>query len=173
MASKQRIELPSFDLNAKPLDSLDIEERPPPIVKLVDTQHHAQLSTTIVMDNPLEFNLAYILKMHAISEKLNEIYVANVRWQHQHTIVSFSSPHRFHEVNLRIWKDTWMNIYPAKYLMCVFMSSLIIITKRSIFSCYWICDTPIIQQLSSFFPNVSYYIGVIVRWWSILWHNFN
>ena len=34
MALGQRIEPLSVDLNAKPLDSLDVDERPPPIVKL-------------------------------------------------------------------------------------------------------------------------------------------
>ena len=53
----QRIELPSFDLNAKLLDSLDIDERPPPIVKLAVAQHHAHLLVAFLMDNPLEFNL--------------------------------------------------------------------------------------------------------------------
>ena len=89
MALGQRIEPPSFDLNAKPLDSLDVDERPPPIVKLADAQHHAQLLATFFMDNPLEFTPANVMKLQAISEKLNKIYVANLKWQHQWTIDSF------------------------------------------------------------------------------------
>ena len=41
MALGQRIKPPSFDLHAKPLDSLDFDERLAPIMKLADVQHHA------------------------------------------------------------------------------------------------------------------------------------
>ena len=43
----QRIKPTSFNLNAKPLHPLEVDERPPPIVKLVDAQHHAQLLDTL------------------------------------------------------------------------------------------------------------------------------
>lgn len=46
MALGQRIEPLSFDLNVEPLDSLDVDERAPPIMKLAYDQHHAQLLTT-------------------------------------------------------------------------------------------------------------------------------
>ena len=45
----ERIEPPSFDLNAEPLDSLDVDERPQPITKLAYSQHHAQLLATFFM----------------------------------------------------------------------------------------------------------------------------
>ena len=48
MALGQRLKPPSFDLNAGLLNSLDVEERPPPIVKYVDAQHHAQLLAIIL-----------------------------------------------------------------------------------------------------------------------------
>ena len=38
MALGQTIEPPNFDLNMEPLGSLDVDERPPLIVKLVDPQ---------------------------------------------------------------------------------------------------------------------------------------
>ena len=44
MALEQSVEQQSFDLNAKPLDSLDVDEKPPLIVKLA----YAQLSTTFL-----------------------------------------------------------------------------------------------------------------------------
>ena len=63
----QRIEPPSFDLNAEPLDSLAVDERPPPSVKLANAQHHAQLfATFLFMDNPLEFTIIEVIKLHAI-----------------------------------------------------------------------------------------------------------
>ena len=40
MALVQRIEPPSLDLNAKHLDSLDVDDRPPRVVKLANAQHH-------------------------------------------------------------------------------------------------------------------------------------
>ena len=62
---------------------LDVDERPPPIVRLVDAQHHAQLLATFFMDNPFEFTPIDVMKLQAILEKLNEIYVANLKWKHQ------------------------------------------------------------------------------------------
>jgi hypothetical protein len=64
MALGQRMESSSFDLNAKPLDSLDVDERPPPIMKLANTH-------------------AYVTKLRAKPEKLNKIYVANLKWQYE------------------------------------------------------------------------------------------
>jgi hypothetical protein len=63
MALGQRIEPLSFDLNAKPLDSLDIDERPPPIVKLTNAQHLVQLLAIFFMDNPLDFTPTYVMKL--------------------------------------------------------------------------------------------------------------
>ena len=38
MVLGQRIEARSFNLNVEPLDSLDVDERPLPIVRLADVQ---------------------------------------------------------------------------------------------------------------------------------------
>lgn len=57
------------------------------------------------------------------------------------------SPHRFHERNLHICKDTWkwylFYMCVAKSLMFVSMKHLVNMTKRSNLSYYWICE-PII-----------------------------
>ena len=53
--SIQRIKPPSFDLNVEPLDSLDVDERPPLTGKLAKSQHHAQFLVTIFMNNQLQF----------------------------------------------------------------------------------------------------------------------
>ena len=63
IALGQRIKLPSFDLNAKLMDALDVNERPPPIVKLLNVQHHAQLLATFFMDNPVGVTPTYIMKL--------------------------------------------------------------------------------------------------------------
>jgi hypothetical protein len=49
MALGRRIETPSFDLNAEPIDSFDVDERLQLIMKLAYTQHHAQLLATFYM----------------------------------------------------------------------------------------------------------------------------
>ena len=85
-----RIEPLSFDLNTKPSDYLDVDKRPSPsIVKLANAQPHAQLLATFLMDNPLQFTPPYVTKQHATLEKLNKIFVANMKWQHQRPIDSF------------------------------------------------------------------------------------
>jgi hypothetical protein len=71
------------------LDALDVDERPPPIMKLADAQHHAQLLATSLMNNPLEFTHANVMKLQAISKKLNKIFVVKLKWQHQQNIDSF------------------------------------------------------------------------------------
>ena len=53
--------------------------RPPPIVKLADAQHYSCLFATLLMDNPLEIALANVMKLQAILEKLNKIFVANLK----------------------------------------------------------------------------------------------
>ncbi len=67
MAWEYIIEPPSFDLNAKLLDFLDVDERPPPIVKLAYAQHYACFLAILLMDEPFEFTRACIMKLQAIS----------------------------------------------------------------------------------------------------------
>ena len=87
-ALRQRIKPASLDLTTETVNPLDVDERPPPIVKLTDAQQHAQLIATFFMDNSLDFTPANLMKLHGILEKLNKIYVANLKWQHQWTIYS-------------------------------------------------------------------------------------
>jgi hypothetical protein len=89
MASGQRIEPTSLDLTAETVNPVDVDERPPPILKLTDAQQHAQLLATYSMENSLDFTPADLIKLQGILEKLNKIYVANLKWQHQWTIDSF------------------------------------------------------------------------------------
>jgi hypothetical protein len=85
----QRIEPASLDLTVETVNPLDVDERPPPTVKLTDAQQYAQLLATFFMDNSLDFTPANMMKLQGILEKLNKIYVANLKWQHQRTIYSF------------------------------------------------------------------------------------
>lgn len=64
------------------MDSID-DERPPPIVKLAHAHHQAQFLATFFMDKTLENTHAYIMKLEVISQKLNKIFVINLKWQHQ------------------------------------------------------------------------------------------
>jgi hypothetical protein len=54
------------------------------------------------MDNSLDFTPANLIKLQGILEKLNKIFVANLKWQHQRLFIPSSSPHRFSEENLHI-----------------------------------------------------------------------
>jgi hypothetical protein len=89
MALGQIIEPASLYLIAKTVNPLDVDERPSPIVKLTDAQQHAQLLATFFMENSLDFTPADMMKSQGILEKLNKIYVANLKWKHQQTIDSF------------------------------------------------------------------------------------
>ena len=79
MALGQNIKPPSLDLDVEFLDSLNVKERPSLIVKLADDQHHAQLLATLCMDNSLEFPPTNVMELHAILEKLNKIYVIDLK----------------------------------------------------------------------------------------------
>ena len=85
MALGQRIEPVSLDLIVETVNPLDVDQRPPPIVKLTD----AQLLATFFMDNSLDLTPAYLMKLQGILQKLNKIFVANLKWQHHRTIDSF------------------------------------------------------------------------------------
>jgi hypothetical protein len=76
-------------LTAETVNPLDIDERPPPIMKLTDAQQHAQLLATFFMDNSLDFTPIDPMKLQGMLEKLNKIFVANLKWQHQRTVDSF------------------------------------------------------------------------------------
>jgi hypothetical protein len=49
-------------------------KKPPPIVKMADAQHHAQLLVALFMDNPVEFNHVNVMKQRAIVAKLNKFF---------------------------------------------------------------------------------------------------
>ena len=53
MALGQWIEAPSFDIDAKLFDYLDVDERPPPIVKLANAHHHTRLLATYFYEQPI------------------------------------------------------------------------------------------------------------------------
>ena len=47
-----------------------VDENSPLIMKLAIAQHHDQLLAMFVMDNPWEFNIANVKKLHAISSDI-------------------------------------------------------------------------------------------------------
>jgi hypothetical protein len=81
--------LGTLDLTAETVNPLDVDERPQSIVKLMDAQQYGQLLATFFMDNSLDFTPTYLMKLQGILKKLNKIFVANLKWQHQRTIYSF------------------------------------------------------------------------------------
>jgi hypothetical protein len=48
MALGQRIEPTSLDLIVETVNPLDVDERPPPIVKMMDAQQHAHILATLL-----------------------------------------------------------------------------------------------------------------------------
>jgi hypothetical protein len=48
MALGQRLEPTSLDITAETVKPLDVDERPPPIVKLMDAQQHAHILATFL-----------------------------------------------------------------------------------------------------------------------------
>ena len=78
-----------MDLTAETVNPLDVDERPPSIVKLTDAQQRAQLLATFFINNSLDFTPIDLMKLQGMLEKLNKIYVANLKWQHQRTNDSF------------------------------------------------------------------------------------
>ena len=64
MTLGHRIEPITYDLNAKCLVSLDVDDRPPPIMKLAHAQHHTQLLATFFYGQPIQ---AYYCKCNEIA----------------------------------------------------------------------------------------------------------
>ena len=55
------------------------------------------------------------MKLHALSKKLNTIFVTNLKWQHQETMDSFSestqiSSEKFAYLQTDLKKQIWKNI---------------------------------------------------------------
>ena len=69
------------------------------------------LLSYIFYGQPIKVYSYIPLKLHAILKKLNELFVANLKWQHQQLMIPSSIPQRFHERNLHICKHIWKNIY--------------------------------------------------------------
>ena len=66
MALGQRKEPPSFDLNEEPSNSLDVDERPPPIMRSTYA-HQTQLLATFFDEQPIRVCSRYVMKPQAIS----------------------------------------------------------------------------------------------------------
>ena len=71
------------------MDSLDVDENPPLIMKLVDAQHHAQLLAITSMPNQLDFTPTNVMKLHAILQKPHKIFVVDLKCQYRQLIDSF------------------------------------------------------------------------------------
>ena len=63
----------------EPLDSLDVDERPPPVVKGADAQHHAYLLATFLMDNSLEFTLGRSMRCGPMVSNVQSTMVVGLR----------------------------------------------------------------------------------------------
>ena len=124
------------------------------------------MTSHIFYGDLLEFTHVDVVKLHAILEKLNNIFVVDLKWQHQWTFDSFSKSTYIswdkiflflttYDIMfiLYIWKNTYFLICFLFHIKC-----LVIMTKRHSLSYCWICDTLIIQRFSHF-PNMWYLKG--------------
>ena len=96
-----------------------------------------------------------------------EYFVASLKWQHQRSIDSSSSPYKLNMKNLHICNDIWKDIYfeyVTKYLMRFSWSTSLLWQRGCNLSDYWICDTFKIQWFSCSL-NVSYSSGRIVPYY--------
>jgi hypothetical protein len=73
-------------LNVDPI--LDVDNQPPPIVKLIDMRHHASM-LSFLLDNSVNFNVYDVTNFQKVLEKLDKMGVANLNRQQQRTSDSY------------------------------------------------------------------------------------
>ena len=113
MALGQRIEPTSSNLTAKPLHTLDVDERPPPIVKLADAQHHSQLLDTLGTGGALHCQVEHhvrdkkkILFLNCIT-KMGQNFIKFLPWVDVHNIYYIG----------RNGNQIWWSIFLIKHIV--------------------------------------------------------
>ena len=77
-----------FDLNVD-LDSIDVDDVAPPIIKLSDAKHHASLLSSFLLKNSLYFGVYEIISFQKLVGNLDKMTVANLGMQHQRSLDSY------------------------------------------------------------------------------------
>ena len=92
-----RITSVDFDLNVD-LDSVDVDDVAPPIVKLSDAKRHASLLFSFFLKNSLYFGVNENISFQKLGGNLDKMTIANLGRQHQTSLDSY-------------FKSSWKNLY--------------------------------------------------------------
>jgi hypothetical protein len=77
----------NLDLNVDPFPNVD--DQPPPIVKLTDVWHHASMLSHFLLNNSINFSVQNITNFKKVLGKLDKMGVANLNKQQQRTLDSY------------------------------------------------------------------------------------
>ena len=75
-----------FDFNT---EVVDVDDQPPPIVRLSAAQHHAQMLSHFIMDNSQDFNVHDIMEFEKILGRLRKMTIANRGRHHKRTLETY------------------------------------------------------------------------------------
>jgi hypothetical protein len=64
------------DLNVDPIPNVD--DQPPPIVKLTNVRHHASMLFHLLLNNSINFSIQDVTNFQKVLGKLNKMGVANL-----------------------------------------------------------------------------------------------
>ena len=78
-----------FDLN---LDLDDVDGHPPPIVRLFDVRHYAQVLSYFIMDTSTNFDTHAVIEHEKLLETVRKMIIANHDKQQQRTLDTFFVP---------------------------------------------------------------------------------
>ena len=77
-----------FDRNVD-LDSVDVDDVAPPMIKLSDVKCHASLLFSFLLENSLYFGVNEIISFQKLVGNLKKMTVANLGRQHQSSLDSY------------------------------------------------------------------------------------
>jgi hypothetical protein len=79
--------LSNLDLNVDPISNVD--DQPPPIVKLINSRHHASMLSHFLLNNLVNFSIQDEPNFQKVLGKLDKMGVANLNKQQQRTSNSY------------------------------------------------------------------------------------
>jgi hypothetical protein len=73
----------NLDLNVDPIPNVD--DQPPPIVKLTNVQHHASMLSHFLLNNSINFSVQDVTNFQKVLGKPDKMGAANLNKQQQRT----------------------------------------------------------------------------------------
>jgi hypothetical protein len=77
----------NLDLNVNPISNID--DQPPPIVKLTDARHHASMLFHFLLNNSVNFSIQDVTNFQKVLRKLDKMDATNLNKQQQRTLDSY------------------------------------------------------------------------------------